>query len=185
MADDDLVLPYAERLVGCLCSQLALTPAGGTCQCCLRPGTAPPPADACCQCSTGNGQASVQIGPIFPVVEGKFPQRGIVGTLDNCTAYEWAVELIMVVYRCVSAADEKGYPSCEELTADTIKIQNDAKAMRLAALCCDWRGADDLGDPPRMVLGEWRPLNPMGGCAGGQMSVTVLLGSECCPEEVG
>lgn len=178
---DDLALPYAERLVGCLCSQLALTDAGATCQCCLRPGTAPPPADACCDCGQGQGQASVQVTRIFPVVAGRFPQSGVAGSLDNCTAYEWAAELTMTVYRCVSVADENAFPSCDELTADTRKILDDAKAMRLAALCCDWRN-DDLDEPVPMVLGEWRPLSPMGGCAGGQMSVTVLLGSECCPE---
>lgn len=177
---DELVLPYAQRLLACLCAALEDTVGGAPCQCCLRPGTAPPPADACCACDNGQGQASVQLGPIFPVVAGKFPQRGVSGQLDDCTSYEWGAELIMTVYRCVSVADEEGFPSCDELTADTIKIAEDARAMRLAALCCPWREGD-LGDPVAMVLGDWRPLNPMGGCAGGQQSVTVLVGSECCP----
>lgn len=177
---DTLVVPYAQALLACLCAQLADTIGGPPCQCCLRPGTAPPPADSCCECSTGQGQASVQIGPIRPLVAGKFPNFGITGTLDNCTEYEFAVELIMTVYRCVSVADDTGFPSCDELTADTLKIADDARAMRRAILCCDWRGQDDLDDATQIVLGDWRPLSPLGGCAGGQQSVIVLLGSECC-----
>lgn len=180
MADDTLVLPVAAALLVCLCDQLTANQAP-VCQCSLRPGVAPPPADTCCSCGGGTtGQASVQVTDIFPVVAGKFPQRGLVGTMDNCQSYEWAAELTMVVYRCVSAADEGGFPSVAEMTADTTKILNDAQAMRRAMLCCDWRD-DDLGDPRKIVPGNWKPLSPLGGCAGGQQSVIVLLGSECCP----
>lgn len=178
---DTLVLPFAERLLTCLCTALAETAVGLVCQCALRPGVAPPPADLCCNCPNGGqGQASVQITEIFPVVAGKFPTRGIAGTLDNCATYEWAAELTMTVYRCVSVADENGFPSFDELMADTRKIAEDAQAMRRALLCCDWRD-NDLGDPSPIVPGPWKAIQPQGGCAGGQQSVTVLLGSECCP----
>ncbi len=176
---DTLVLPYAERLLTCLCD--ALTTIGApVCQCSLRPGTAPPPADACCSCSDSSGQASVQVTRISPLIAGKFPALGISGQLDNCSAFEWAAELTLVVYRCVSTADEQGFPSADELTADAHKILADAQAMRRAVLCCDWRN-DVAGDPAPIVLGDWRPLDPQGGCSGGQMAVTVLVGTECCP----
>lgn len=178
---DDLVLPYAQRLVACLCASLEATDAGGTCQCCLRPGTAPPPADACCGCEDSEGQASVQITDVYPVVAGKFPQRGAAGTLASCESYEWAAELTITVYRCVSVADEHGFPSCAELTADAVKIADDAQAIRRALLCCDWRTPEGDIDPAQIMLGAWRPISPQGGCAGGQQTVTVLVGAECCP----
>lgn len=182
---DTLVLPYAERLVACLCAALADTVGGPPCRCSLVPGTAPPPADACCKCATGNGQASVQITDLFAFPIGKFPQRGLLAP-NNCASFEWAAELTMVVYRCVSAVTEDGFPSGNELAEDARKIAEDAAAMREAVLCCDWRG----GAPPpgrlqaeqaQVAIGGWKPLSPLGGCAGGMMSVLVNLGVSCCP----
>lgn len=183
---DTLVLPYAERLLTCLCEALAETTGGAPCQCALRPGTAPPPADVCCECQDGQGQASVQITEIFPVVAGQFPKRGIVGTLTDCTAYEWAAELTMTVYRCVSVADGDGFPSFDELMADSRKIADDAQAMRRAVFCCDWHSTPPpegrlQGETQPIVPGSWKAIQPLGGCAGGTMSVIVLVGPECCP----
>lgn len=182
---DTLVLPFAERLLACLCGQLEAIEAP-VCQCSLRPGTAPPPADSCCACDDSTGQAAVQITDIFPVVYGKFPNRGIAGALDSCSSYEWAAELTMTVYRCVSVADDQGFPSVAEMTADTVRIANDAQAMRRAIFCCDWRRKpvpdEDTNWP--IVPGRWIPLSPLGGCAGGQQTVTVLVGPECCPPVV-
>jgi hypothetical protein len=125
----------------------------------------------------------VQVTRIYPVVDGKFPQAGVSGTFPKCEGFEWAAELTLTVYRCVAVADEDGLPSCEELTDDAVKILNDARAMRRAIQCCDWRN-DELGDPGQIVIGDWRPLAPLGGCAGGQMTVIVLAGIDA-PEPVG
>lgn len=187
--NDTLVLPFAERLLTCLCEALQETIGGAPCQCALRPGVAPPPADICCNCEGGQGQASVQITEIFPVVAGRFPQRGVSGTLTNCADYEWAAELTMTVYRCVSVADEQGFPSFDELQADTRKIAEDAQAMRRALLCCTWRDTPpppgrQQGDTMPIVPGSWKAREPQGGCAGGTMSVVVLVGPECCPPVV-
>lgn len=186
---DTLVLPYAERLLACLCTALEDTLGGVPCQCSLRPGTAPPPADACCACENGQGQASVQVTDIFAFPAGKFPSRGgLTGTLTNCGEFEWAAELTMTVYRCVSAVDGDTLPSVDEMMTDARKILDDAQAMRHAVLCCSWRaGAPPPGrtqaDPAQIVIGPWRSVNPMGGCAGGMLSVTVALGTDCCPAE--
>lgn len=171
MADpipDLLVTPYAERLLTCLCAALEETIGGPTCQCCLRPGGLNPPADACCACGSGQGQASVQVLSIYPTT--KFPQRGPGATVNPCNSFGWAAELAVVVYRCVSCADETGFPSCDELTNDARKILSDAAAMRRAVMCCDWR------DDQQVVPGEWAPISPAGCCGGGRMTVTVDLG---------
>lgn len=173
-----LVLPYAERLIACLCDALQATVGGPVCRCSLAPGTAPPPADACCNCDSGAGQATVQITDTYATVAGKFPTRAN-GQMDNCGLFEFAAELTMVVYRCVSVADEKSFPSGEELAADARKTADDEQAMLQAMLCCDWRDRGD-GELQPIIPGSWRPLSPLGGCAGGQMSVTVLVGGLCC-----
>jgi hypothetical protein len=178
---------FADRLLVCLCAYLADTIAGPVCQCSVRPGSPLPPADVCCDCTVGQGQASIQVGPIYPMVAGKFPSRGVSGQLTNCSSFEWAAELTLVVYRCVSVADEDGFPSVNELTVDAAKIASDADAMWQAVFCCPgWR---DIGDPDGELAliapGEWRPAEPMGGCAGGQLSVIVNLGSICCPPPAG
>ena len=165
---DNLVTPIAQALVACLCAELATTIAGPACQCCLRPGWPLPPMDNCCNCGDGQGQASVQVGPIYPTL--KFPQRGVGSTLNPCSEFVWAVELAVVVYRCVSCPDETSFPSCDELTLDARKLLSDAAAMRRAVMCCDWR------DDRAIVPGDWRQIGPAGCCAGGVMTVTVDLG---------
>lgn len=164
---DTVVTPFAAALLLCLCAQLE-EDGNPVCQCCLRPGTAPPPADQCCDCGDGQGQASVQVTRVFPSV--KFPQPGIDGELTECTAIGRAAELTITVYRCVSCPDETSFPSCDELTADSVKILSDMAAMFRAVVCCEWH------EDQRIIPGEWRPINPSGCCAGGQMTVLVDLG---------
>jgi hypothetical protein len=172
---DTMVLPVAERLLSCLCELLADTVGGPVCFCCLVPGQAPPPNDFCCGCKEGSeGQATVQIGPIFPTT--RFPAEGV-SEVKNCRSFEWGVELIMTVYRCLPTLDSSGNaPSCEQQTAAVAKIADDAQAMMAAVMCCDWN-TDGL----QIVPGRWTPLPNLGGCGGGTMSVKVLLGSKCCP----
>lgn len=174
-----MVTPHAERLLECLCTQLALSLGGSTCMCCLRPGGALPPMDAChCDCTSGaNGQASVQVTDIFP--SAKFPRRSVDEWDEVCDArVTWVGELTMTVYRCVSSLEADGAaPTCEQLERDFRRIQSDAAAMRRAFACCDW------SDGRRKLPAGWTPVPPKGGCAGGFMTVFVDLGALCCPEE--
>lgn len=165
---ETVVTPLANALLACLCAELAETIGGPACQCCLRPGTAPPPADQCCDCGGGQGQASVQVTRVF--ASQRFPQPGLSGASTECGTFGRAAELVITVYRCVSCPDETSFPSCDELTADSVKILDDMAAIWRTIVCCDWN------DDRRIVPGEWRPINPSGCCAGGQMSVIVDLG---------
>lgn len=174
---DTMVVPYAERLLACLCAELAVSLGGPVCSCCLRPGGVMPPMDACgCGCTDGgSGQASVQVTAIYP--SSKFPRTGVDDWRGPCAAeVTWVADLAMTVYRCVHGVDEQGAPpTCEELEQDARTIQADAAAMRRAFACCDW--AEDA----RVVPGAWTPVPPTGNCAGGFMLVTVDLGALCCP----
>lgn len=172
---DLVVIPYAEALLECLCDQLAGSLGGPVCDCCLRPGGGLPPMDNCgCGCGESNGQASVQIGSIYPTA--KFPRTGIDAWNGPCGQnVTWAADLVMTVYRCVHSIDEQGKaPSCEQLAGDAQIIAADAAAMRRAFACCDWAANT------RIIPGTWVAVPPQGGCAGGFMTVTVDLGVICC-----
>ena len=161
----------------CLCAQLAAVGGGPVCQCCIRPGLAPPPADNCCDCGEGQGQASVQLAEIYP--SDKFPRKGIQEWKGACStgATLWVAELVMTVYRCIPGPGENGAPpNCTALQASAAKIHADAAAMIQAFSCCDWHPGNK-----KVMPGSWQPLPNEGGCGGGQMSVFVSLGYDCCP----
>lgn len=175
---DDRLLPLAEQLLDCLCVQLAETPGGPVCRCCLHPG--PVPADFCCDCSDAdgpaNGQAGVRIVSQYP--SRTFPAADTT-VLFGCPGFSpWAGVLEMVVHRCVHVVDDRGRPpSCEQLTLDTEIVLADAEAMRRAVLCC-------YADQDRaFLMNAWNPIAPSGGCAGGTMQVVVEFDRPCCPAE--
>ena len=168
----------AQRLLQCLCAQLQDSVGGPVCQCCVRPGVAPPPADVCCDCGEGQGQAVVQLGELYP--SDKFPRKGIQEWNGGCAKGQtiWVQELIMTVYRCVHVMGEDGVaPRCADVQADAEKIASDAEAMLKAFTCCDW--PLPAGNK-RIMPGSWQPLPNQGGCGGGTMTVYVGLGYVCC-----
>jgi hypothetical protein len=169
---DRITLELAEALLECLCEALEGSTGGRPCHCCLAVG--PPPADFCCECPNGSsGQAWVRVTSVYP--SSKFPAR--TNELVKCgAAMAYGVELELGTYRCVTTLDDSGDPpSCEQTTRD-VEIQlDDAAAMR-AAICCFQ--AQDGGRV--LVRGEWRPIPPNGGCAGGAMTITVSA-YDCCP----
>ncbi|MBT2226258.1 hypothetical protein [Nonomuraea sp. NEAU-A123] len=169
---DKMALGLANALLACFCSALEGSTGGSPCHCCLAVG--PPPADFCCECPSGaSGQAWVRVVAIFP--SSKFPAR--TNELVRCgQSAAYAVELELGAYRCVATLDDAGDPpSCEATTRDVEVQVDDAAAMR-AAVCC-FR-AQDGGRI--LVPGEWSPIPPNGGCAGGVMRVTVQAYT-CCP----
>jgi len=183
---DTLVLPYAERLLDCLCDALADSLGGPVCRCCLRPGAHLVPMDSCyCECGaagSANGQASVQVTNVYP--SSKFPRSGVDEWDDACNTVTWVAELTMTVYRCVHTVDEKGVPpTCDQLDSDARKIASDRFAMMSAFACCDWRRPAPTREERRIIPGTWTPVAPAGGCAGGFMTVLVDVGAFCCPDE--
>lgn len=182
---DTQVIPYADRLLDCLCAALADSLGGPVCRCCLRPGGGLPPMDSCyCECGAtggGNGQASVQVSDYYP--SARFPRRGIDVWDDNCNTITWVAELTMTVYRCVHVLAEDGTPpTCAELDADARKLASDRTAMMAAWACCDWRRAEPGGEEASVVPQGWTPVGPLGGCAGGTFTVLVDVGPFCCPQ---
>ena len=163
-----MALPLAEELLACLCTALDDSPAGPPCICCLSPGPEP------MECNTGpegEGVGWVRVVRIFPTA-ARFPIPAT--DPQRCLTGAYAVELELGVYRCVSVVDDQGDPpTCAQRTADAEKLLGDAAALRRAVCCFTQQGR-------QMIVGEWRPLGPSGGCAGGAMTVTVEA-ADCCP----
>lgn len=170
---EDRVLPLAEALLACLCTALATTVGGPVCDCCLHVGAAVPMDYCDCECAgVGQGQGFVRVNRIYPAA-ARFPQQSF--DVEPCKINSWGVELVMGAYRCVAGLDDEGRPpSCAEVTADSVKLLSDAAAMRAAAVCC-FPDADMVA-----VVGQWEPIGPQGGCAGGQLTITVQM-YDCCP----
>jgi hypothetical protein len=170
---DVTALPLAQALLACLCAALDDTVGGPVCSCCLAPG--PEPVD-CCACAAGEGKAWVRVVRIFPTA-ARWPLPAL--DPSACAAGGYGVELELGVVRCVATIDDDGNPpSCDQRNADTIKILEDAAAMRAAASCCF--PSTELGRQWRSLPGEWRAIEPQGGCAGGVMTVTIES-ADCCP----
>lgn len=170
---DNTALPIAQALLACLCAELDDTVGGPVCTCCLAPGAEPV---ECCECAEGEGKAWVRVVRIWPT-GARWPLPA--ADPAACRVGGYAVELELGVVRCVSTIDDDGSPpTCDDRTADTVKILEDAAAMRAAASCC-FPGTD-LGRAWRSIPGEWRPIEPQGGCAGGTLLVTIESG-DCCP----
>lgn len=170
----DQVLPIAERLLACVCNALEDSAGGAVCDCCVHPGPASPPMDFCDGPSGGgNGQAWVTYNRIFPAA-ARFPNQ--LFDVEACNINSWGVELAAGVYRCVSSLDDVGNPpSCAQTSADATMLLSDAAALRQALVCCFPEGRDTVA-----VVGDYTPIGPQGGCAGGQMTVTVQFNA-CCP----
>lgn len=171
----DPVLPLAERLLACLCNALEDSHRGPVCACCLHPGSVVPMDYCDCECAGGQGQAWVRVARIYPT-GARFPSQTF--DIQPCqqAVPSWAVELVMGVYRCIATIDDEGRPpDCAQVTDDAVALMSDAAAMRQAAMCCFPDGGDTA-----VVVGEYTPIGPSGGCGGGQLSVTVQA-YDCCP----
>ncbi|MFF3665470.1 hypothetical protein [Microtetraspora malaysiensis] len=175
MALDVVAFPLAQDLLGCLCGALEESLGGPPCRCCVYPG-AQVPADSCCDCGAGQGQAWVRVAKIFPAA-ARFPEQSF--AVESCASRSWGVELEVGVYRCVATVDDEGNPpSCEQVEHDAAVILDDAAAMRRAVACCFADGEHGNRD---LVVGEWTPIGPSGGCGGGSMTVTIQAYDCACP----
>lgn len=122
--------------------------------------------DRCC-----SGFAWVRVAAVSP----KIPQEGV--DVNGCGITSWSVTLEMGAARCHPIGDANAGPTCAQMEAVALQVQQDAAAMR-RALCC-W--APELPAYPSWgAVGPWQPFGPEGGCTGGTMQVQYTVdGCEC------
>lgn len=91
---------------------------------------------------------------------------------NACAILFWEVVLAVGVIRCVAVSAEDGTaPSDEAITADAWQFLSDLAAIQEALAC-----RVDLAG-----VGDFTPLGPQGGCAGGEWQFTVRVPVCACP----
>lgn len=159
---------YGQRLASviaslseCVCETLTTSGGGPLCWCGLYPG-AQVSWDYCGNCSGATcGMGYVRLDAVYP--SSSLPQPDITPT---CAA-PLAARIAVGALRCVPVADDSGnLPEPMDLWESGLQIIADMGALHEAIVCCK---------PGYYVLGEYTPLGPRGGCAGGEWMVTVAL----------
>lgn len=159
------VSDMAGELLACLCAQLAGTPAGPVCWCCVRHADTVPTADACaCECDLpggahANGEAWVRV-------------QQVVGTPvanRECERGRYMVTFELGSRRCVTTDSDL---TCQELSDEAAWLAADGAAARRAVRCCPVLADRTLGQVLQV------PTGPLGGCAGWVTTVAVQV-SEC------
>lgn len=108
--------------------------------------------DDCC-----DGQLWVRINSASPVYQNG---SGCSVAMD----VTYSVGLV----RCVAVLDDRGRaPRPERITEDGLAAIDD--------MCTLYSTLDNLKLGHRLNIGNWTPLGPNGGCAGGEWAVTIRL----------
>lgn len=173
----DLIWPQALGLLACLDGAMGRY-AAMPCRSFVAPG-GPPAWDVCCECdATHEGQAWVQIGDVAPTDNFPTPQTGAM----ICPPAEWAVSLTVAILRCAHSVNDSGEPpSAAQMTGDAEKVQRDRAIIDEAIRCCFLADAEG----GTYSIGAWTPLGPIGGCVGGQQTLTIAAATcRCTTPEV-
>lgn len=151
-----------------LAQELAGTVGGPVARVVVAPASAVP-ADGCCVDVDGSyGQCHARLARLYPSRRFPAPDAGW-----SPAPLEFAAEIELGVFRCVSGLDDQGEaPAVEEMAADTAVAMDDVAAMQATALAVFGR---------MVVLGQYTPLGPSGYCAGGSMLFTVAFNPNCPP----
>lgn len=196
----------AQALLDCVCEAVGRLPTElpGLAGCPCRVGVVPatPAADGCdggCNVAPGEypGQLTVNVVRLYASDRTSFPRElgttqvgGGVRDLKNCIMPQvTAVELAIVLWRCVPGPTDEGCPpSMAELNVAAMQYHADMLAVQQGILCCY---AGTIQPAPlnrhgrRYVVGQTTTIGPSGNCVGFQTRVTVAL-DDClpCPEPV-
>lgn len=151
-----------EAVAACYCANLALTLGGPPAVCCVA--VSEPVVPDCCQ-----GVAWVRPLNIYPV--STFPSP--LSTPVRCQLNIFAMTLELGIQRCAPKPCDPLKAACCDAELDATRVAfSDYAAMRNTFLCC-MTGSGGLLMPDDVVFGEWAVDEPLGGCYGSRMAVTV------------
>lgn len=160
------VMQIASLLLGCLCAELDLTPAGAPCFCGMTVGNSLMPTDSCL-CNKGGtkcGTAWVRLDSVFPSASFPNPDTTPRGSCTSPLAYRFHVGVV----RCTPGLTATGQPpSAATMLGVAERGMDDMLAAYKAIQCCAETGRGE------MLVGAWTPIGaPDGDCAGGFWPVT-------------
>ncbi len=154
------VIPMMAQLTECVCAHVELAGSGPVCWCGIYPG-ASVSWDSCgveCDDPDTCGMAYVRPATSFPYESFPFP------ALDDTCQAPVGFEVEIGILRCFPTAEEDGsLPSPEVITSTAIDVLQDQWALHKAIRCCEF-------EEGKVVLGQWTPVGPQGGCVGGHWS---------------
>lgn len=163
------VLGLLETTLGVLVDPVVpCCPLDPVCRTAVYPAGVSVPWDSCGEggCGDRDGMLWAQLTALDPVQGGS--------DSGNCPAYMWTATVGIV--RCVSVLGEDGQPpTAAQVAADADRQITDADAIWHALRCCPTR-PEALAD---VSLSSWRPLGPLGGCAGGTWTMRGRFDA-CC-----
>jgi hypothetical protein len=123
-----------------------------------------------CDC---NGQLWVRLQTVLPAGLGQ-QQAG--GQIQPCGVPAWAAQIGVGIIRCVASIDDSGEPPDPvQLTQDTLQASADRQIIMETMGCIVRPNLEKL------VVMNWLPLGPMGGCAGGEWTFQVQVTNCMCP----
>lgn len=120
-----------------------------------------------------DGYAAVRLAGVTPRYDT------LAEFVSPCGIQRWRVDLEMGVARCAPVGDIEAGPSCPQWRAAADLAMSDLGAMG-EALCC-FQALPVVGGAQNTTVTQWLPFGPEGGCQGGIMGVSVLVGACQCP----
>jgi hypothetical protein len=159
----------------CLCTQAESTVYGPVCRCYVAWGATLPIQDGCsCTCGEDgehNGDAWVKLDSMEPDLTGSTATNELLGWC----APGWTATITMGIYRCIPVADGEDVLPAESVTDTSLALLSDMAALWRVMSCCP--AAFEGG----MRVVAWSPVDALGGCAGGALTIQVPLSGTGCP----
>jgi hypothetical protein len=165
--DDTRFWPGMVLLADCLCQQITDSGLPPVCFCGIIPGDAVI-LDYCTSCDgDACGMAWVRLVSAGPLI-GSPMAVGAANTGVNTCATLLVATIEVGIARCAPMPDDDGAPPtmADQLAAAELHAADMAAVMR-AIVCCP--GLDQRN----MLLLDWAPIGPEGGCLGGRWQVMV------------
>jgi len=175
MAEDLFVLPLANQLLACLCTQVQLQ-TNPPQHCCFRVGPevahdAGLFSDMCCE-----GIAYVSLGDTFPS-SASFPEQDIVRQANTvCAPPSWAQYFKVGIIRCVPTGNGEP-PTCEDWNQAFLQNVQDGLTLRRVACCIREfvTNNNDIFLGMSVVLERQVQGSPLGGCVERYFTVAVQI----------
>ena len=170
---DALFKPFADRLLGCWCAQLASLPtaANRPARCSFRFDDSIPSMGIAlhedeCKCGT----AWVRVADWFITSDAAWPGPDNSLEAQNCPRL-WGLVLELGIGRCPPIGTEKDLPTPAQLNAFHDVLLDDLKAMRQAIYCC-FLTVDPMD---RIALETPQRVGPNGACLQQSLQLTIMV----------
>lgn len=163
LVDDTVIFPTLQRLIECLCSELAKAKGPSLCYCGLMVGDQMPLELS--KCGEGGCGGVAWVRPVQGYASTEFPDPD---ESPTCVA-PLAMTVEIGVARCYPRGDIRNPIDPQEMFEAMRLYMSDMRAIRRAVSCC-------LGDASYQgsyAMGTWEPIPAGNGISGGTWTVAI------------